>query len=70
MRISLLFAVRNVGISQGKIARIAAEKLAGKRVIEWTPMPSMFSSNYSSITAPMPILPESAQHTIWLARRI
>jgi N-acyl-D-aspartate/D-glutamate deacylase len=27
-------AVRNVGISQGKVARIAAEKLAGKRVIE------------------------------------
>ena len=26
-------AVRNVGISQGKIARIAADKLAGKRVI-------------------------------------
>ena len=27
-------AVRNVGITQGKVARIAAEKLAGKRVIE------------------------------------
>jgi N-acyl-D-aspartate/D-glutamate deacylase len=27
-------AVRNVGVSQGKVARIAAEKLAGKRVIE------------------------------------
>jgi N-acyl-D-aspartate/D-glutamate deacylase len=27
-------AVRNVGISRGKVARIAAEKLAGKRVIE------------------------------------
>jgi N-acyl-D-aspartate/D-glutamate deacylase len=27
-------AVRNVGISQGKVARIAAEKLAGTRVIE------------------------------------
>ena len=27
-------AVRNVGISQGKVARIAADKLAGKRVIQ------------------------------------
>jgi N-acyl-D-aspartate/D-glutamate deacylase len=27
-------AVRNIGISQGKVARITAEKLAGKRVIE------------------------------------
>src|ERR1700743_2773633 len=29
-----LDAVRNVGISQGKVARVAAEKLTGKRVIE------------------------------------
>src|ERR1700742_3450449 len=27
-------AVRNVGINQGKVARIASEKLSGKRVIE------------------------------------